>query len=788
LSLRLRTFLVITATLLALFAVLYSASSAIMMKGFSELEKKEVQRQIARGRQVVNSLLEELGKHALDWATWDDTYEYMENGNEEYVRTNFPATTFVNLDFDFFLYFGTDGCLFSGFVHDGNGAVISPSDEFIALIRKNRQMVNVPQDLSRVIGVIRVNDRPILAAAVPILTSEGEGPSRGTLVIGRYLTAERLQKAADSAGLSLVLVPPADIPEILSPEKTELIRAEGEKTISGFFLVTDALGQSVVTFKVNASRWIFGQGRTSQHYLLLNLVASGIVIIVAMLLLVNRLVLARLARINHCVAQIRNSGDLNVRLPVKGKDELETLAVTINHTLDALQNTQETLRHDALHDPLTGLANRALLFQRTQEILDRVGEEASPAFALLLIDFDHFKLINDSYGHLAGDHLLVFTANRLSLYFRKEDVVARLGGDEFAVLLAPVADANEAIGLAKGLLDQLKEPMVWEDQPLYLSASIGVAMGLGRYSQPEQLLRDADTAMYRAKQGGRNGVALFHAAMRERVVERLALHNQLRGAERRGELRVFYQPLLELATERITGFEALVRWDHPELGLLTPDRFIPLAESGGFMGEIDTWVFQEVCQCLTRWQDQFGIGQSLAVSVNLSCLHSHLLDVIPELCQILARTGVPGCCLGLEITESGLSVAKKDFIRKLCELRDRGVRVYLDDFGTGHSSLSRLYDMPVDVLKIDRTFITELDSGKGEIAHAIIKMAHGLGMKVVAEGIEFEKQAAQLLAYGCDYGQGYLYSKPLSEENASRFLRNFFGKDRLGTMKPLTGT
>jgi diguanylate cyclase (GGDEF)-like protein len=777
LSLRLRTFLVIAATLLALFVCLYAASSAIFMKGFYKLEQQEVQRQIVRGRETVSSLLAELAKHARDWANWDDTYAYMEDGNQEYIRSNLPATTFSQLDFDLFLYFGRNGDLFSGFLHE-NHKVVTPSESIISSFAQRRKLVRVPEDLSQVTEVILVDGRPMLVASAPILTSDGEGPSRGTLLIGRYLTEKRLHAAAKSAGLILSLVNPAESPIGLDLDHTELVKVAGENAIIGFFLLVDGGGKSVATIRVDGSRWIFLQGRAGQRYLLINLVAAGVVFVIVVLLLVNRLILARLAAMDSDVARIRKSNDLTVRLPVQGKDELDGLAITINQTLDELLKTQEIFRHDALHDPLTGLGNRTLLFKRIDECLKSLTVRTGSSFALLLIDMDHFKLVNDSFGHLAGDQLLILAARRLEKFFREKDTIARLGGDEFSVLLDPVEDAKEALTFAKGLLAQFKDPLVWDHHRLHISASVGIAMGLKNYTEPEQLLRDADTAMYQAKRGGRNGVALFDANMRERVVERLGLYNNLRDAAERGELCVHYQPLFELATGRLHGFEALVRWDHPDWGMLTPDRFIPLAESGGFMGEIDIWVFHEVCRCISHWQDCYGIGQSLVVSVNLSCVHSQLLDIFPTLGQILVMTGVDGRCVGLEITESVLSVAKSDFIESLSEIRKQGVRLYLDDFGTGHSSLNRLYQLPVDILKIDRSFITDLDAGKSKIAGAVIKMAHGLGMKVVAEGIEYKQQETQLLEHGCDYGQGYLYSKPLPEENATRLLQDYLGMDR----------
>lgn len=770
-SLRLRTLLVIGATLLVLFAGLHAVSTAIFSRGVETLEQHQAERQMVLGRLMVEGFLAELGKHTRDWAFWDDTCDFMRNGNQAYVRSNLPSATFSQLDFDLFLYFRPDGTLHAGFAYDElQDAVGSPSAACVAAVRENRALTGMLETVPLVTGVIQVEGRPLMVAASPILTSAGEGPSSGTLMIGRYLTPARLQAAAEAAGLDLALLPPGGEDPPLSAAEPTLIRVEGDDCLAGYFRLADTLGRDVATIRVNTSRWIRRQVKTSERYLMLNLVVTGVIFLVVVMVLLNRLILARLARLDKGVATIRHAGDLDVRLPVQGRDELECLAATINDTLDTLQQTQNALRHDALHDPLTGLANRTLFFQRVEAAMETARREPCSTIAVLMIDIDHFKLINDSFGHVAGDELLILVARRLCLSFRREDTVARLGGDEFAVLLAPLKDENEALLLARRLLDHLRNPISWERQSLHLSASVGIAPCREYYSSPEQLLRDADTAMYRAKQGGRNCVALFDETMREEVVTHLSLQNDLRGAAGRGELRVRYQPLFELAGGRLHGFEALVRWDHPQLGMLSPARFIPLAESGGFMGEIDIWVFREACRCMSRWQTHYHCGDAFHMSVNLSCTHGQLLEVIPELCGILAASDIDGRCIGLEITESALAVAKGDFIRQLCALKAQGVRLYLDDFGTGHSSLSRLHQLPIDVLKIDRSFIAGLDAGKGEIARTIVTLAHGLGMTVVAEGVETRAQADNLREHGCDFGQGFLFSKPLTETDATRLL------------------
>jgi diguanylate cyclase (GGDEF)-like protein len=773
LSLRLRTFLVVAATLSILFVALYLASSTILVKGFSKLEYQEAEQQIERGQRAVNSLLAALALHAQDWANWDDTYAYIENGNHEYVRSNLPAATFSHLDVDLFLYFRRDGSLFSGFQYGEGDTVITPSDACVSDIRKNRQFIHVEEDTPSVTGVILVEGRPMLVTAAPILTSESEGPCRGALLVGRYLTEDRLQSAARVAGLSLSLVS-ADLLAPLSLDSPTLVRVEGEDSIAGYALLSDARGRRVAILRVDASRWIFRRGKVSQHYLMLNLAAAGVIFIVLLLILLHRLILARLARMDKAVAMIRQAGDLNVRLPVEGRDELESLAVTINETLESLQRTQQALRLDALHDPLTGLANRTLFFQQVGGAMAKQQREPHTAFAMLLIDIDNFKLINDSFGHGAGDELLMLAAERLCSFFREGDTIARLGGDEFAVLLAPLKDEGEALRLAEDFLTSLQEPVSWDGHLLHFSASIGVAVCGNRYSNFEQLVRDADTAMYHAKRAGRNCVALFDQSMGDDVRDHLTLQNELRGAAARGELRVYYQPVVGLDTGKIQGLEALVRWAHPELGMLPPDRFIPLAESGGFISEIDTWVFREACLCLLRLQELSPPGNPLHVSVNLSCMHARLLDGMPELTRILIETGVDSRCVGLEITEGVLAVAKKNFVEHLFALKALGVRMFLDDFGTGYSSLSRLHQLPIDVLKIDRSFISELETGNGEIARTIVTLAHGLGMQVVAEGIESQTQLAKLHNYGCDFGQGYLFSRPLPEDQIRAVMRDHY--------------
>lgn len=526
-KLRARTFWLVSASLLAFYVVLYLISATVFLEGFSNLEQREMQRRIERGQQMVKSMLTTLALHARDWANWDDTYAFVENGNEEYVRSNLPVATFAHLDVDMFLYFRPDGSLFTGFEND-NGKVAAPFAAYVTEIQTNRRFVETAADIPFACGVIRIGGRPLLVASAPILTSESKGPSRGTLLIGRFLTEKRLQQAAKTAELHLSLVPDeTSLP--LSIDAPALVRVESSHTITGYFLFCDDMGHTVTRLRVDAERWIFQQGKSSQRYLMANLAAAAVMFVVVFLVLLHRLVLARVIRLEKGLSSIRDAGEPNVRLPVEGTDELGKLAATINETLDRLQKAQQLLRHDALHDPLTGLANRSLFFQQMDVSLLKLQSTPSSHFAVLLIDLDHFKRINDSLGHEAGDKLLTLAAERLRQSFRKTDTVARLGGDEFAVLLDPIVKGKDAENLAQHLLKNLQETVLWDGHPMHLAASIGIAVCTDPGSTVEQLVREADMAMYSAKRKGKNNIEMFNPSMKGKRVTDLNMQKKRPG-------------------------------------------------------------------------------------------------------------------------------------------------------------------------------------------------------------------------------------------------------------------
>ena len=381
--------------------------------------------------------------------------------------------------------------------------------------------------------------------------------------------------------------------------------------------------------------------------------------------------------------------------------------------------------------------------------------------------------MNDSLGHATGDLLLREVAQRLTSCLREPDVVARLGGDEFAILLQNIQDESYALEMAKRVQEQLSQPFILDGIEIFLAASIGITLGIQNYQRPQDLLRDADVAMYCAKQQGKGQYEVFDPVMQIRVRESLLLENDLRWAIERNELSLHYQPIISATTGQLNSFEALIRWQHPSAGWIPPMEFIPLAEETRLMIPIGWWIFQTACRQLRLWQEQFPSHSHLKLNVNFSAVQLQQIQLVEQIQEILAITGLEAKYLKLEITESYLLKDVAVQIEALQRLRALGMQICIDDFGTGYSSLSRLHEFPIDTLKIDRSFIQRVDPESGqnlETIRLIITLAHSLGMDVVSEGIENADQFQTLQDLGCNLIQGYLISRPLNSQAASQFL------------------
>jgi diguanylate cyclase (GGDEF)-like protein/PAS domain S-box-containing protein len=447
--------------------------------------------------------------------------------------------------------------------------------------------------------------------------------------------------------------------------------------------------------------------------------------------------------------------------------------VVVVRDLREQRRLEAELSRSAFYDSLTGLPNRALLLDRVSHALSFIRPEEDGPIGFILLDLDRFKVINESLGHAAGDRLLDLVGRRLSECLRPGDTVARFGGDEFAVLLDAVGDVNDALHVAERIEAELRAPFDLDGRDTFIAASMGIALGRSGSTQPGELLRDAEIALYRAKADVTTRHTLFEPGMNAAVAERLDLENDLRRAVERDQLRLHYQPLVDLGSGRIVGLEALVRWQHPTRGLVAPLSFIPLAEETGLILPIGRWVLETACRQAQAWQVAFPAEPPILISVNLSAQQFAGAELVDQVSAILTETGLQPACLELEITESVLMDESDAGVRALQALRDIGVKLVLDDFGTGYSSLSYLKHLPLDTIKIDRSFVGELtgDDANVAIVHAVISLAHGLGIDVVAEGIETAEQLARLRELGCDRGQGYYYAKPLPASGVAHLLR-----------------
>lgn len=435
--------------------------------------------------------------------------------------------------------------------------------------------------------------------------------------------------------------------------------------------------------------------------------------------------------------------------------------VAVFSDISAIKDSEHELAHLAHHDPLTGLPNRLLFSDRAEQAVAS-AQLHKRGCALLLLDLDHFKNINDSLGHNVGDELLKGVAERFLGLFAPGITLARLGGDEFAVLAENCSQPGQAAALARRILDALKEPVQLGDQSLFINASIGISLFPGDALSAGQLLRNADSALFKAKSAGRDGYALYTEELTAHAQQRVEIAFELRRALQQQELRVHYQPVHDLASSRLIGVEALVRWEHPTRGLVSPAEFIPIAERTGLIAQIDAWVMDQACRQMCRWQ-QAGVALSF-IAVNVSSRLFARRELYDQVAQVLHDTGLDPACLELEVTESAVMEDPEVALEQMHRLRELGVRLAIDDFGTGYSSLLRLKRLPVQKLKIDQGFVAGLpwDEDDAAIVRVIIALAHSMGMQVHAEGIEQREQAAFLLGLACELGQGYWFGRPVA--------------------------
>lgn len=453
--------------------------------------------------------------------------------------------------------------------------------------------------------------------------------------------------------------------------------------------------------------------------------------------------------------------------------ELQHYVAELEKSGHALRESREKFKHAAYHDALTQLPNRNLFSDTLKFLLEKTKQKADFNFAVLFLDLNRFKTMNDSLGHAMGDKLILHVGKRLSNMMREGDLVGRFSGDEFAIILNDIKTIDDATAFAHRVAKRISEPFTLNGRQVFTSVSIGIALGNPKYKDAQDVLRDADIAMYYAKENQKEYI-IFDQKMHTRAVTLLQLETDLRYAVERDELEMYYQPIIGLDEVKLEGFEALVRWNHPTRGLVPPNEFIPVSEETGLIIPMTLWILRTACLQLAEWQRRSPDNEKLMISVNLSGKHFAHPDLVHQIKTILRETQINPACLKLEITESAVMENAENAIAMLKQIRELGAQLSIDDFGTGYSSLSYLHRFPIDTLKVDRSFVSAMEDGteNGEIVRTVIALAKTLNLDVVAEGIETIHQLHQLRILGCEYGQGYLFSRPVPAKEIEAILED----------------
>lgn len=730
---------IIISTLL-LVLVLYGIANMVVFKRFIVLENKIISENVNRAHYALEKEITRLDNIAADWGPWDETYNFVQDLNEEYVKSNLVDTTFDNLKINFMIFVNSnERIVYSKYYYADKDKLVTSIENFQEDISKFTKLMHSKNINDKKSGIIIISGRPILVCSAPIVTSNFSGPIRGSLIIGKYLDEKLLQEISKETALNLSYGL-FDSPNLSNDfkeakkffEKNDgnFIREISKQTIAGYVLVKDIEGKTVLILKTDIPREVYMESLNTKFYFLVALFVTFVIFNTVILWILKKRVL----------------------LPSIRQREVE-----------------EKLYHTVYYDQLTNLPNR-LLFSKSMDDLLVSSKESSSNMALLCIDFDRFKLINESVGHSAGDKFLKDISEKISFCLNEDVTLARLGGDDFGVLIPNVKSDIEVIALCNKILSGINNEWVYNTRTFHITASIGIAIYPKHGEDGDTLLKNADAAMYFAKERGKNNYELYDSALSNRILQQVSMENSLMRAINKDEFVLYYQPQVNVNTSKVVGIEALIRWNNPECGIVSPQKFIPFAEQNGLIFSIDKWVLRSAC-LQSRYLEELGV-EAIRVGINISSKQFEDPNFTKYIRDILNETKASADWLEFEITEGALMKEPENAIKVLKELKEMGIKIALDDFGTGYSSLAYLKKFPIDKLKIDKSFIRDMigDLENTAIVKTIIDLAKNMGLTVTAEGVETKEQLEVLRALGCNEVQGYLFSKPVPLDELEQML------------------
>ncbi|MGL6014997.1 MAG: bifunctional diguanylate cyclase/phosphodiesterase [Selenomonadaceae bacterium] len=825
-SIRIRIIKIMAMMFIAVAAAVYLILNTVMLNQINMLEKRYTEEHLLRAKH----LLEEEGLHlaavVFDWAVWDPSYAYIRDQNESFVETNLGVSTYENLKLTAIAFVDEQGVCVYAKEYDRERGVIRPASAAFIDALQTSPIIHNGDPAYRVQGLLMLPGRPLLIAACPILPSETDQPVRGHLIMGTDYDADKISQMAKMLNVnlsvySLEAAAKGSVPLLADLSDVVQVIPE-ENKVAGTTVLSDVYGDPALRLRIEIPREIHEIGSRGLEITLMLVIGIFILFAIWTLTFLDKSVLRRLSNLSEEIRKIGQDRIFSNRLRAQPvQDELTAVTDEINSMLGELESgqiqlaaseqglkkandelerrvwertvelveanenlqkgiverakTQEKMEYIAYHDSMTGLPNRLLFSQLLSEAVYDASR-AGKMLAVLFLDIDSFKMINDTMGHAVGDQLLQEVAERLTNSLRREDVVARFGGDEFIILISRMEDVKCIELIAEKLLSSFYQPFTLNDQDCFMTTSIGIAIYPMDGRTADQLIKNADIAMYKAKENGKNQYVLCTPHMRNIVSEMMRLSNKLYRAMERQQLEVYYQPQVDCQTGGITGMEALLRWNHPELGMVSPAKFIPLAEQTGLVIPIGEWILRTACTQAKQWQEEGLDRVKLGVNLSLKQFQNH--DIVAQVRGILAETRLEAEYLELEVTE-GIAMEGKEYILKMLNtFKAMGIQIAIDDFGTDYSSLRYIKDLPASRLKIAMNFIqgigVEPDGllNKDEaLTKAIIVLAKSLGIKVIAEGVETEKQLHFLQQWGCDEIQGYYFFAPLSAKAMGDLLR-----------------